>query len=233
MKQIRLYEQIEQTLAEDIANGLYLPGDALPTERDLMARFDVGRPSVREALFSLTRRGLIEAGSGRRPRVLQPSFDVVLGELDLVVRQVLRSPDNIVHLLEIRRFLECALARKAAMEATDRQVDDLAGRLEDNRLALGRLDRFWRTDSDFHAAIARMSGNPILPTIVDAVLKWLIDNRRVTMADPGSDETAFRHHEAIFTAIAARNPQAAENTMEAHLVYVEQRISLQLKQNSG
>ncbi|WP_282610318.1 FCD domain-containing protein [Pelagibius sp. Alg239-R121] len=228
MKQIKLYEQVEETLAEEIANGVYQPGDALPTERELMERFDVGRPSVREALFSLSRRGLIEAGSGRRPRVLQPSFNVVLRELNLIVRQVLNSPENIVHLMEIRRLLESALARKAAVEATDTQIAELKSRLEANRQALGYLQKFWETDTAFHAAIARMSGNPITPTVIDAVLEWLIDNRRVTVSEVGSDERAYHQHKAIFEAIAARDPDKAEAAMEAHLLYVERQVALQL-----
>ena len=233
MKQVKLYQQVEERLAEEIVNGVFKPGDMLPAERDLMERFNVGRPSIREAVFSLSKRGLIEVGSGRRPRVLQPSFDIVLRELNLIVRQVLNTPENIMHLMEIRRLLECSLARKAAFEATGSQIEDLRAKLEDNEQALGHLQRFWETDAAFHASIARMSGNPILPTIVDLVLKWLIDNRRVTISEPGSDETAFRHHQAIFEAIERRNPDNAENAMQTHLQHVERSVSLQFMRQAS
>jgi GntR family transcriptional regulator, sialic acid-inducible nan operon repressor len=234
VKQIKLYERIEETLAEEIATGVYKPGDALPTERALMARFEVGRPSIREALFSLSKRGLVEAGSGRRPRVLKPSFDVVIGEMNLIVRQVLNDSENIVHLMELRRLLECALARKAASEASDAQISDLGDKLELNRLALGHLHNFWASDSAFHAAIARMSGNPILPVIIDVVLNWLINQRRVTMTDSDSDLMAYQQHEAIFKAIAARDPDAAEAAMDAHLRHVEKRVvSRAAEENKG
>jgi DNA-binding FadR family transcriptional regulator len=224
--QTKLYEQIEEALATEIAHGIYKPGDFLPTERELMERFDVGRPSVREAIFSLARRGLVMAGSGRRPRVLEPSFDTVIGELNLIVRQVLQKPDNIFHLLEVRRFLECALARKAASEATDTQIAQLRNCLAANRDALGNMRRFWETDVNFHAYIARMSGNPILPVIVDTVLDWLINNRRITLTSENSDEVAYGHHDTIFQAIEARDPDRAEAAMENHLAVVERRVSL-------
>jgi len=229
MKHQRLYEQIEEVLSNEIAEGVYKPGDTLPPERDLMERFGVGRPSIREALFSLSKRGQIEVTSGRRPRVLEPSFDTVIHEMDLIVRQVLNNKSNIFHLMELRRILECALVRKLAVEATDSQIAELRHKLNKNQEALGHLDRFWKTDSDFHSTIALMNGNPLLPTIVDVILNWLILNRRVTLSAPGSDHNAYEHHTKIFEGIASKDPDVAEKCMERHLLDVEERVAEQLK----
>jgi DNA-binding FadR family transcriptional regulator len=228
MKHTKLYQQIEQALSEEIAEGIYKPGDTLPTERDLMERFGVGRPSIREALFSLSRRGLVELGSGRRPRVAEPSFDIVMGELDVLARQALRNSDNLFHLMELRRILECALVRKLALEISDKQINELHQRLEENEEALGDLIKFWRTDSEFHKTIARMNGNPLLPTLVDALLSWLIDNRKVTLSMPGSAERALKDHKAIFNAIRAHQPEAADMAMATHLISVEERVRASL-----
>ena len=232
MKPQKLYQQVEEILSEEIAEGVYKPGDALPPERDLMERFGVGRPSIREALFSLSKRGLIELGSGRRPRVVEPNFDIVLGEIDVLARQALRREDNLFHLMELRRILECALARKLALEATNEQISELKEKLDANEAALGDLKRFWRTDSEFHKAIARMNGNPLLPTIVEAVLTWLIDNGKVTLAMPGSAERALKDHKTIYNAISARQPDAADHAMAAHLISVEERVRATLSVNA-
>lgn len=224
MKHQRLSEQVEEVLSEEIAEGHYSPGDPLPPERELMDRFGVGRPSIREALFSLARRGLVDVGSGRRPRVREPSFDIVLHEIDLIARQVLSNPENIFHLMELRRILESAVARKVALEASDEQIELLRAKLDDNEKAIGHLKRFWKTDSDFHKTIAQISGNPVLPTIVDSILNWLIDNRRVTLSLPDSDKNAFADHMAIYQAIFRRDPDGAERAMNEHLISVEQRV---------
>ena len=230
-KQRKLYEQVEDELAEEISNGVLMPGDLLPSERDLMERFDVGRPSVREAIFSLSCRGMIEAGSGRRPRVLKPDFSRVIGELGINMRQVLHDPENLFHLLEIRRVLENALARKAAMEATDSQVAELESRLADNKNAMGNYRQFWKTDKAFHECIARISGNPLIPTIMNTLLEWLIDNRRVTITEPGSEEVAMNHHRKIYEGIAAKDPEQAEKAMNDHLLSVERRVSIYMMKN--
>ncbi len=233
MKQQKLYQQIEQVLSEEIAEGLYKPGDNLPPERELMERFGVGRPSVREALFSLARRGMIELSSGRRPRVAEPSFSAVLKELDVLARQALGKRENIFHLMELRRILECALARKLATEATHEDIRLLRQKLDENEAAIGNLSLFWKTDSEFHKMLAKISGNPLLPAIIDSILAWLIDNRRVTLSIPGSEERAYKHHHAIFRAIEARQPDVAEQAMAAHLVSVEEHVRAILRPDSG
>ena len=230
MKPQKLFEQVEEILSDEIAEGVFKPGDALPPERVLMERFEVGRPSIREALFSLSKRGLIEVGSGRRPKVLEPSFDTILRELDVIVRQVLNVKSNIFYLMELRRILECALARKLATEATDEQINELHIKLNQNENMLGDWDKFWKTDADFHSTIARMSGNPVLPIIVEAILSWLIHHRRVTLSGPGSDKDAYNYHKLIFDAISLKSPDLAEEMMKQHLLKVEERVAAQLKQ---
>ena len=220
VKHQKLYQQVEDILAEEIASGVFNPGDMLSSERELMERFEVGRPSIREALFSLSRRGLIDIGSGRRPRVAKPSFDAVLHELDILARQSLRQKENIFHLMELRRILECALVRKLAIEATEAQIAEIKTKLDQNEASLGDCHAAWKTDADFHRTITKVSGNPLLPMIIDALVTWLIDNRRVTLTTQGSEQRAFKCHQTVYQAIAARQPDAAEQAMAQHLVGV-------------
>ena len=224
MQQVKLYEKVEAVLAEEIADGVYAPGDALPPERELMDRFSVGRPSIREALFSLAKRGMIQAGSGRRPRVLQPSFDTVLAELNIVARQVLRDQENVERLVDLRSLLECAVARRAARRATPEQIETLKDRLAANKAGIGTFEPFWRTDADFHNAIAEIADNPLVPVIVNTVLEWLIEQRRVTIWKAGIDKKSYRQHVNIVDAIAQGDPDAAAEAMRDHLAYVMSNV---------
>jgi GntR family transcriptional regulator, sialic acid-inducible nan operon repressor len=65
----KLYEQVAHRLEARILDQTYSPGDLIPSERDLMREFGVGRPAVREALFHLKNMGLIELRSGERAMV--------------------------------------------------------------------------------------------------------------------------------------------------------------------
>ena len=71
----KLYEEVADQLERMIHDGEYAPRDQLPSERELMRQFGVGRPAIREALFHLRKMGLVEIRSGERARVTQPTPD--------------------------------------------------------------------------------------------------------------------------------------------------------------
>ena len=69
----KLYEEVVVRLEAMIHEGELNPGDLLPSERELMLHFGVGRPAIREALFALHRMGLVIVANGERPRVSSPT----------------------------------------------------------------------------------------------------------------------------------------------------------------
>lgn len=221
----RLYEQIEQVMAREVVDGVYDEAGVLPSERQLMERFGVGRPAVREALFSLERRGLAERRQGRRVRPLKPGFENVLSELDLIVRSALRDKMNLAHLMELRRFIESSLAAKAAESATAEDMSQLDAALRAGRAAISDQDAFWRADVAFHEILAGISGNPILPQIVRAMLRWLIVERRITFANEDRNRNVCMRHEAVFDAIRAHDATRAAQAMADHLSETEAIIS--------
>ncbi len=69
-----------------------LAREQLPSERELMAFFNVGRPSVREALAALKRKGLVQINNGERARVSRPSADTIISELSGMAKDFLTHP---------------------------------------------------------------------------------------------------------------------------------------------
>ena len=69
----KLADEVRERLLAMIRTGELRPGDRLPSERDLMERFAVGRPAVREALQSLGSAGLIEINPKAASGVILPS----------------------------------------------------------------------------------------------------------------------------------------------------------------
>ena len=70
-----LFQQVVGSVKEAVATALLVPGDKLPSERELMATYQVGRPAIREAMQNLQRSGLVRIRHGERPRVAEPSMD--------------------------------------------------------------------------------------------------------------------------------------------------------------
>ena len=146
----KLSEMVEEELEQMIRRREFGEGEQLPSERELMAFFNVGRPSVREALAALKRKGLVQINNGERARVSRPSADTIIGELSGMAKDFLSHPGGIAHFEQLRLFFESSLVRYAAEHATDEQIDLLAKALEINSQSLDNNAAFIRSDVDFH-----------------------------------------------------------------------------------
>jgi GntR family transcriptional repressor for pyruvate dehydrogenase complex len=219
----KLYEQVAHRLETRIFDQIYSPGDLMPSERELMREFGVGRPAVREALFHLKKMGLIELRSGERAVVTRPTAGVVVESLAGIARHMLAQPDGVKNFQDARLFFEVGLARHAARHATKEDLAQLESALDANREAIDDLPRFERTDVAFHYVLAVIPQNPIFPAIHAAIVEWLVQQRHVTLTWPGRKGTAqeaYDAHAAIYEAVAARDPDHAEQEMRAHLAHV-------------
>jgi DNA-binding FadR family transcriptional regulator len=218
----RLSDEVVDRLEGLIHSGEFGLGDKLPSERDLMERFGVGRPSVREALFSLQKMGLVEISSGERARVTKPTPETILSGLTGSVRHMLSDAQGVRHLQEARIFFEAGLARDAARTANDSDIARLRQALAENRAALGDMEAFERTDVAFHYVLAEIPNNPVFVAIHEAVVAWLTEQRNISLRGDGVAQKAYAWHERIFRAVEAHDADAAEAAMRGHLNSVAQ-----------
>jgi GntR family transcriptional repressor for pyruvate dehydrogenase complex len=219
----KLYEQVSARLEARIIDKTYDVGDLLPSERDMMREFGVGRPAIREALAHLRNMGLVELRSGERAQVIQPTPEVVVDALSGVAKHMLSAPDGVRNFQNARLFFEVGLARHAAVHAKPEDIDQLHSALEVNQAALNDLARFEQTDVAFHYVLAVIPRNPIFPAIHAAIAEWLVQQRHITLnwrGRKGTAEKAYAAHKAIYEAIAARDPDRAEGAMRDHLDHV-------------
>lgn len=214
----KLFQEVLDRLLQRIRSGEWAPGDQLPSERDLMAFYGVGRPAVREALQALASSGIVAIAHGERARVVVPTAQLLIAQVAGGAQHLLRSqPDMLAHLKEARVFLETGLARMAAERATDTDVARLRLRLDEHRAAMVELDQFLPRDRAFHREIALISGNPIFPAIVEALFHWASEYYQTIVRAPGVESLTLAEHQRIVEAIAARDPEAAAQAMHEHL----------------
>jgi DNA-binding FadR family transcriptional regulator len=213
----KLYQEVADRLEALILSGAFQIGDPLPSERDLMERFGVGRPAIREALMTLERAGLIAISGGERARVTRPTAEGLMAGLNMAVRQWLNDEQGVSHLQDARGLLEVGLARRAAETARDAEIAVLRRALEANETARGDPASFERTDVAFHYVLAEMSGNPIFTALHQAMVGWLTEQRTMSLRAAGAEAAAAAGHRRIFAAVAARDPAAAGHEMRRHL----------------
>jgi DNA-binding FadR family transcriptional regulator len=214
----KLAGQVLDRLLSSIEGGEFSAGGVLPSERELMRRYEVGRPAVREALQTLANMGLARIRHGGRARLVQVEARLILEQMDLSVRHLLAAnPVNREHLREARLMFESAMVRLAAAKATEEEVAALRESLAAQQAAADDPALFIRRDIAFHTAIARISGNPVFSAVSEALLGWLFEFSPRQLRAPAAEELTLSEHAAILAAIAAHDPESAVFALRAHL----------------
>jgi GntR family transcriptional repressor for pyruvate dehydrogenase complex len=210
-------DEIAEHIERAISSGEFKEGDAMPSEKELAERFGVGRPSVRQALFTLQQQGLVEITSGARARVTAPSGKFLTGQMASLIRRLTSTGQGQEHMEQARLLLEAGVAWQAARVATDEDIRRLKTALDANAAAIGNTGAFIRTDVAFHAELATITRNPVFTSIYDALVGWLIDQRTTTIHMPDADRLSVRDHTSVYEAVAARDPMRAFLEMSSHL----------------
>lgn len=214
----KLSDEVFERLKRMLVEGEKTPGSLMPSERELMARFGVGRPAIREAMQHLESMGLVEINHGERARVLELTPQSLMRQVDQSARIMLSmSADLLEHLKAARIFFERGMAREAAQRATDEDLKVLRATLDEQRRFLGDADQFIAADMRFHTQIAAISRNPIFTAVSEAMLGWLKTYHGEMLIWTGKEKYTLAEHEEIISHLAANDPDAAEAAMVKHL----------------
>lgn len=211
------HEVLDRLLAR-IRAGEFEVGSMLPSERELMAAFGVGRPAVREAMQALERMGLVDIVHGEGARLLPLDAHTVFRQISGTAMHLLSgSNDLLEHLKEARLQFEVAMARRAAERSTPQEIERLRHALEAHRATLDDPVRFLETDMAFHREIAAISGNTVYQAVSQGMLEWLEQFHYDMVRAPGVERITFDEHVEIFERIAAHDADGAADAVVRHL----------------
>jgi DNA-binding FadR family transcriptional regulator len=214
-----LHAGILQELGRAIANDVLSEGVLLPRESELQERFGASRQTVREAIKVLAAKGMVRArrraGTAVQPRsswnLLDPEV-LHWHSADAVPEQMLKD------LFEIRYLIEPASAQFAARRGEPERIERIARAVDAMRDAADNADRFYEADIEFHLAVFAASRNELIDRLSTILRPLLEVNFSVRPhLGPGGIEAAYRHHAAVYQAIANHDPRAARRAMEALL----------------
>ena len=212
--------QIEELILE----GTLRPGDKLPGERDLAEKMDVSRPTLRDAIEELKKRGLLVSRHGGGTYVAN-----IMGSMfsQPMIDLFSRHPRATHDFLEYRGEVEAIAARWAAVRATEADRDILKRIIEamEEAARTGNREMEAKLDVDLHMAIAEASHNLMLIQTLRSIFTMLAEgvfyNRELAAKHGAHGMVLFEKHKLIYDAVMSGDPERAAAEARGHMVYME------------
>jgi GntR family transcriptional regulator, transcriptional repressor for pyruvate dehydrogenase complex len=216
-KKTRIYETIVAQLSQLIQVGTLRPGERLPPERELAARLQVSRASVREALRSLELQGLLSSRQGSGTFIAAVSQE----ELLRAFARLAEEGQTLREIFELRFLLEPPIAALAARRATPQDIARLEATLkaQEQQIHLGQSGV--EADIAFHTALAEATHNGTLLRLGATLMEVLAPSRDTHLQTPERSHLSLLSHQRILEAIKAGSATQAHKAMEDHVVHVD------------
>ncbi|MFI5445314.1 FadR/GntR family transcriptional regulator [Polaromonas sp. UC242_47] len=221
-----LVTEIVESLAASIREGQLQPGDKLPTEAEIMVRFDVSRTVVRESISKLQASGLVETRHGIGTFVLQQresgNFKIAAADFATVA--------DVISLLELRISLETEAAGLAAQRRSTENLEAMANALRAFQDSIHADSDAVPPDFQFHMEVARATGNRHFADLMTYLGTMIIPRTRVNTPQSAPEgrlnylQRVNGEHENIYNAIRNQDADAARAAMRTHLSNSRERL---------
>ena len=220
VKQEKIATKIVAQIKSLIIKGDLKPGDVLPPERKLISLLKVSRPSLREALNTLTAMGFLEISQRHRTVVKSLAAGSITEPLHRILKEDMQT---VFELIEVRKAMETWNAYHAAERATVADIARLEKSTESMRIKIEQEMSVVEADANFHLAISEATHNKIQTHLMFSIYDILKESlgkylESIKMSD------IFDQHCKVVEAIIKRDPDLAAVRMREHLDYVESRV---------
>lgn len=212
---LRIHQQVAQKLALAILSGELPQGSVLPGEIEQAAAMDVSRTPYREAIRILAAKGFLESRPKTGTRVTSRDRWNVL-DPEVLAWMFMGEPNErfIRDLFELRRLIEPAAARLAALRQTAEHITKMREALKEMQTHGLASKGGQEADQSFHRALLEAAGNEALGSLastVGAAVQWTTHYKQRRSQNP---RDPFPEHEAVFQAIERGDPVASYAAME-------------------
>ena len=207
-----------------ILTGALRAGTLLPPERDLAAQLDVSRPTLRQGLSILSHMGLLATHRGRNggAMVTTPSPAIVSSTVTLLFRT---RTITAAQLTEVRRGLEVEAAQLAATRRSDQDQREIAEAFDRYVASAREPQRHNAAGRDFHYAVARASGNPLLVEMMYSLNEAFAECFGLLVGIAALRHTAAEIHWPIVDAIARQDADLARRAMIQHFAQLDRVLA--------
>jgi len=210
-------ERVMAFFRDRILSGELKTGERLPSERELAATLNVGRPLLREAMRSLAMLGLVDIRHGSGAFVGKADIAVLTDFFTFTLAGEQNVSEDI---MQARMAIECQAIRLACERATDADLDRIGACLTAIIDTVGDPRKGGEADFRFHAAIVQASHSQALVTLYRAISELLVrshvERRRVTSGISEIVDDIVESHRRVFVSIVAGNGDEADARLREH-----------------
>jgi GntR family transcriptional repressor for pyruvate dehydrogenase complex len=216
-----LPQEIVSAIAELIMKRVWKPGDCIPPEKELAARFAVGRSTIREAVKSLVILGVIEARPGDGSYIREASSELLSGAFQW---GSLLTEQNLGDLVDVRVLIEVECAGRAAVAGDPALPANLLRIVERMSEERNHPEPFMKLDNKFHIEIAAALRNPLYLSLSRTIQRLVAVWYEHTFRMERTKASTIKEHLAIAKAIQAQDKKAAREAMRQHLLNAAERL---------
>ena len=220
LKKTRLYEDVADQIKKAIYEGHLKPGDRLPSERKLCEMFNVGRPTIREALRTLSVLGLVEINHGSKGSTVKDHditqyMEAIREELSWLIKVEGKTLED---LWEVRKYIELGIAHSAATNATEKDLKKLDRLIKKMEASWDDIQTYFRIAVEFHQELALSTKNKIFYLVWEMFHDILLKGYIPILEEifPEGPSKLFEANKVLLNAIKSKDPNAIDKAMEMH-----------------
>ena len=225
----RVAEQIRNYIVDQRLNE----GERLPSERRLAELVGSSRPTVSQALRTLSLQGLVKIRPGAGAFVLRNPSSMVDTSVNLMLQL---EPESLAEAAHLRFLLEITAGRQAvAREQHD--LEPLHQALADLVDARGSVSEWIALDTVFHVEVVRLAGNRFLTSmftsihtalVARAYEPWVTAKKAPRWLTGAAFQQQIALHEPMANALARRELREFEQAAIVHQEALLQHLGLKV-----
>lgn len=211
-------QQIVDQICKAIGEGVYQPGDKIPTEQDLAKSLNVGRNSVREAIKILVAFGILEIRRAEGTFVCKTSS---LNMINPLIYGIILSSGNLnAEMIEFQIAIDKAMSRMCIQKYTEKDLEKMTEAYENLMATLDQknhdLDEVYAKDKYFHEVIAESTHNEFMKIMHKSIWELLdkIIRQEIRTSLYHYEGRMRDMHTQIYQAIVNRDEEAVTNAIK-------------------
>lgn len=211
-------EAVVNLLTSRIHDGIYMPGEKLPSERKLQDELGVGRLALREALSRMNAMGIIETSHGKGTFVQNDLKSLTMKNV-LIPYFALNDSRRLRDLVDARGMIESEIAGLAAEQRTDADLERLTAILDRKFAPDVPPETVARQDLLFHVELALIVNNHFLAIMHEALMAHIQAFLNEFVKSKNDPVAVMAAHRPILAAIARRDPESARHLARLHVSF--------------